>query len=56
MRQYVTQNRYYPTQRQCAAAILTFFRETVPKEWDKFPDQDTDNFRVISYQNLRVLQ
>ena len=56
MRQYVTQNRYDPTQGQCAAALLTFLRETIPAEGGKFPDQVTDNFRVISYQNLRVLQ
>jgi hypothetical protein len=31
-------------------------REVVPKQWHNFRDQVTDNFRIISHQNLRVLQ
>lgn len=56
MHQYVTHNRYYPTQKQFAAAILRFFRETIPKKWKDFRDQVTDNFSVISNQNVRVLE
>lgn len=55
MHQCVTHNRYYPTQKQFADAILTFLRQTVPKNWRQFRDQVTDNFRIISNQNLRVL-
>ena len=55
MHQCVTHNRYYPTQKQFADAILTFLRQTIPKNWRQFRDQVTDNFRIISNQNLRVL-
>ena len=55
MHQHVTHNQYYPTQKQFAEAILTFLRKTIPKNWGQFRDQVTDNFRIISNQNLRVL-
>jgi len=56
MHKYVTHNRFYPTQRQFALAILRFFRETIPKNWHDFRDQVSDNFRIISHQNFRVLE
>jgi hypothetical protein len=30
------------------AAILTFLREEVPRKWDTYCDQVTDNCRIIS--------
>ena len=56
MHGHVTHNKYYPTERQFVDAILGFFRETIPKNWKDFRDQVTDNFRVISHQNIRVLE
>lgn len=56
MHQCVTHNRFYKTQPQFAAAILAFFRQIIPKEWQNFRDKVTDNFRVISHQNFRVLE
>ena len=56
MHQHVTHNRNYPTQKQFAEAILAFFRETIPKKWQDFRNQVTDNFRIISDQNLRVFE
>jgi transposase len=56
MHAHVTHNHFYPTQKKFADAILHFLRETIPKEWRKFRDQVTDNFRIISHQNFRVLQ
>jgi transposase len=55
LHKYVTHNRYYPTQRQFAQAVLTFMRETIPKEWETFCDQVSDNFRVITHEKFRVL-
>ena len=55
LHRHVTHNRYYPTQKQFADAILDFLRETIPKNWREFRDQVTDNFRIISHQNFRVL-
>ena len=51
----VTHNQFYPTQKQFADAILRFLRETIPKNWQKFHEQVTDNFRIITHQNFRVL-
>lgn len=56
MHRHVTHNRYYPRQKQFAEAVLQFFRETIPKHWHEFRDQVTDNFRIISHQNFRVLE
>lgn len=56
MHQHVTHNQYYPTQKQFDEAILTFLRQTIPKKWRQFRDQVTDNFCIISNQNLRVLE
>ncbi len=56
MHRHVTHNRCYPTPTQFTAAILRFFRETVPKNWRDFRSQVTDNFRIISNQNFRVLE
>ena len=56
MHRYVTHNRFYPSQKAFANAILAFFRETIPKTWHDFRDQVTDNFRVISHENFRVLE
>ena len=56
MHKNVTHNHFYPTQKQFAEAILRFFRETIPENWHNFRDQVTDNFRIISHQNFRVLE
>jgi len=56
LHQYVTHNRYYPSQKQFADAILAFMRETIPQEWTKFRDKVSDNFRVITHDNFRVLK
>ena len=56
MHDHVTRGRYYPTQKQFAQAILAFFRQTIPKQWKKFLDQVTDNFRVISNKKIRILE
>jgi transposase len=56
MHRHVTHNRYYKTQKQFADAILKFFTETIPKDWVEFCDQVTDNFRIISNHELRVLK
>jgi hypothetical protein len=42
---------------QCheTSAALTFLREEVPKKWDTYCDKVTDNFRIISPKDFRVL-
>jgi hypothetical protein len=56
MHQHVTHNRAYPTQKLFTEAILKFFRKVIPEQWHNFRNQVTDNFRIISEQNLRVLE
>ena len=56
MHQFVTHNRHYPTQKQFANAILKFFRETIPNECKSLPNQVSDNFRVVTHEEFRVLQ
>ncbi len=56
MLQHVTHNRHYLTQKKFADAILKFLREIIPKYWKDFRSQVTDNFRIISNQNPRVLE
>lgn len=56
MHKYVTNNVFYSKFNEFAEAILAFFRKTIPKDWKLFRDQVTDNFRIISHQNFRVLE
>jgi hypothetical protein len=35
--------------------MLDFLRNKVPKNWKRFRDSVTDNFRVISPKDFRVL-
>ncbi|MCF6214919.1 MAG: transposase [Emcibacter sp.] len=55
MHAHVTHNSFYATQKKFAEAILHFLRKTIPEEWRKSRDQVTDNFRIISHQNFRLL-
>jgi hypothetical protein len=56
LQQYVTHNRYYRSQKQFAAAILVFMREIIPQDWTIFRDEVSDNVRVITHENFRVLK
>lgn len=56
MHQYATHNQHHTTQKQFANAILRFFCETIPNEWQSFQDQVSDNFRVINDDKFRVLK
>jgi len=56
MHKNITHNRCYGSSQEFANAILTFLRNTVPKNWHKFCDQITDNFRVINPKDFRVLK
>jgi transposase len=55
MHKHVTHNRCHETFADFKAAILTFLREEVPRKWDTYCDQVTDNFRIISPKDFRVL-
>jgi transposase len=55
MHKHVTHNRCHATFADFKAAILAFLREEVPRKWQTYCDQVTDNFRVISPKDFRVL-
>jgi len=55
MHKQVTHNRCHATFAEFKAAILTFLREEVPRKWDTYCDHVTDNFRIISAKDFRVL-
>ena len=41
--------------RDFSDAILTFLREEVPRNWHLYCDDVTDNFRIISPKDFRIL-
>jgi transposase len=51
----VTHKRCYATCQEFAGATLRFLRETVARDWTKFRDSVTDNFRAISPSEFRVV-
>ena len=55
MHENVTHNRDYKTFNEFRREILKFLRQTVPKQWKRFCDQITDNFRVIHRADFRVI-
>ena len=55
MHKHVTHNKCYATCTQFADATLGFLRETVPRNWANLCDSVTDNFRVISPKDFRVM-
>ncbi|AGI74285.1 putative IS630 family transposase [Octadecabacter arcticus 238] len=52
---WVTHNRHYATFNQFTEAIFDFFRKTLPEKWPEFRDTVTDNFRVISLKEYKVI-
>jgi len=55
MHKHVTHNKSYATCAQFADVTLGFLREKVPRNWPRFRDSVTDNFRIISPRNFRVM-
>ena len=55
MHRNVTHNKCYATVAQFADATLGFLRENVPRNWPTMCDLVTDNFRVITPRNFRVI-
>jgi hypothetical protein len=55
MHKNVTHNKTYVTFTEFAEATLDFLRDEVPKRWVEFRDSITDNFRIISPKDFRLL-
>ena len=50
MHRHITHNRCHASFKQFSEAVLTFLREEVPRKWQTYCDEVTDNFRIISPQ------
>ncbi|MCP4237895.1 MAG: IS630 family transposase [Aestuariibacter sp.] len=55
MHKHVTHNRHYDHFDDFTEAILNFFRKTLPNKWPEFRDTVTDNFRVITQENYKLI-
>jgi transposase len=55
MHKNVTHNKTYGTCKQFAEATLDFLRDKVPRNWGKYSSTVTDNFRVITPKEFRVI-
>jgi transposase len=55
MHKHITHNRCHGTFADFKNAILTFLREEVPRKWAVYCDEVSDNFRVISPKDFRIL-
>jgi transposase len=55
MHKHVTHNKGYRTFNEFVDKILAFLRQKVPKNWDRYRDTVTDNFRIIRPRDFRVI-
>lgn len=55
MHKNITHNRCYTTFNDFTDAILTFLRDEVPRNWHLHCDAVSDNFRIISPKDFRIL-
>jgi hypothetical protein len=55
MHKRVTHNHHYATFNQFTEAVLGFFRKTLPDKWRVFTNTITDNFRIISLDEYKVI-
>ena len=55
MHKNITHNKCYAKYTDFAAAILSFLRKDVPNNWRTYCDAVTDNFRIISTKEFRVI-
>ncbi len=51
----MTHDKFYERFDLFARTIDGFFRRRLPQEWPSWRDTITDNFRVVSHQDFRVL-
>ena len=56
MHKWVTHNQHYDTYEEFTEAITEFLETTLPENWEQFRDTITDNFRVISPKQYKIIQ
>ena len=55
MHKNITHNKCYETCGEFAEVTLVFLRDEVPRRWAEICDSVTDNFRIISPRDFRLL-
>lgn len=55
MHENITHNHSYEKFAEFSKKTLRFLREQIPKNWSRFRDSITDNFRIISPKDFRVM-
>jgi hypothetical protein len=55
MHRNITRNKCYEKFADFKSAILTFLREEAPRNWGIYCDDVSDNFRIISPKDFRIL-
>ena len=56
MHKWVTHNQHYDTYEEFTEAITEFLETTLSENWEQFLDTITDNFRVISPKQYKIIQ
>jgi len=56
MHENVTHNKCYATYNGFCASMLGFLRNEVPAQWSTFCDSVSDNFRIKSPEDFRILR
>ena len=55
MHRHITHNKCYATFKDFRIAMLTFLRDSVPRNWRTYCDEVTDNFRIIDPTKFRII-
>jgi len=55
MHRHITHNKCYGTFKDFSTAMLNFPRHDVPKNWNTYCDEVTDNFRIINPTEFRII-
>jgi transposase len=55
MHRHVTHNKCYARFADFRDAMLAFLRDEVPRNWHQYCDKVSDNFRIISPKDFRIL-
>jgi transposase len=55
LHKYVTHNKYYEKFVLFHSAVLYFLKITLPNIWNTIRDTVSDNFRIISHKDYRIL-
>ena len=55
MNEWVTHNKYYDTFEAFTDAIFEFFEKILPENRESFRDTITDNYRVISTKQYKII-